>query len=124
MPERTGPGAETEHLEKEHVVVRVVPEQVQVDEESRAGAARTTGPRLEMPREKRVVERPRVGRDDEIPAPDRMSALELVERHLDAGVVQPIEHPLDPVRVDETRAGVVRDSGATEQREIRTVLVL
>jgi hypothetical protein len=98
--------------------VRVVRDELEIENESRAGAAGSARAAFEMPREQRVVERAAAGVDDQRTPPNGTAALELVQRHMDAGVVQPRERALDAMIAHEARAGVVRNRRVLQQRRV------
>ena len=125
MPQSARARREAEHVEEDDVVVRVVRDEVEIEDESRAGAAGTAGAAFEMPREERVVERAAVWyRRPSEPRSNGATTLELVQRDVDAGVVQPRERAFDAVIANQPLAGVVRDPGLPQQRRVRACGVL
>jgi hypothetical protein len=104
--------------------VRVVRDQLEIENESRAGAAGSARAAFEMPRQQGVVERAAAGVDDQRTPPNGTASLEFVQRHMDAGVVQPRERALDAMVANQARAGVVRHRRLLQQRRVRARGVL
>ena len=102
----------------------LVPQELQIDGEARSGTPRAAGACLVVAGQQWIVERPSLGGNDRLPSPNRNASLELVERHADSGLVQPVECPLDPAIADQPGEPLVVDSCVSQQGQVRARGVL
>jgi hypothetical protein len=93
---------------------------VQIVVDRRRHAARTTGRHRDVAPGARVVEIACGHRDGRSAANDWRAALELLERHVDAGVAQRVQRPVESARGDQRSQIAKLAARVTKELQIRT----